>query len=225
MGSRSTATTCSAGSASPRSSRAASTRPSTGPIRSSARRAPPSRPRIVALTTLGVVRARRGDPDPWSPLDEAYDLAVPSGEARRIAPPSAGRAEAAWLEGRESDIAELTDRVSLAVARRDGGIVGALGAWRRRAGLPVEVLDGVDEHHALELRGEFAAAAARWAETGCPTRPPSHSQTQATRRHNARPSTRCNASEPPRRRRACAAPACAGCRGGRAARRARARRT
>ena len=33
-------------------------------------------PRILALTTVGLVRARRGDPDPWSPLDEAYDLAI-----------------------------------------------------------------------------------------------------------------------------------------------------
>ena len=115
------------------------------------------------------MRARRGDPDPWSPLDEAYDLAIPSGEPRRIAPPSAARAEAAWLEGRDSDIAELTDvAYTLAVARRDGGIVGALGAWRRRAGLPVDLVDGIDEVHALELRGEFAAAAARWAEIGCP---------------------------------------------------------
>jgi DNA-binding CsgD family transcriptional regulator/tetratricopeptide (TPR) repeat protein len=126
-------------------------------------------PRILALTTVGVVRARRGDPDPWSPLDEAYDLAIPSGEPRRIAPPSAARAEAAWLEGRDSEIAELTDvAYALAVARRDGGIVGALGVWRRRAGLPVELVDGIDEVHALELRGEFAAAAARWAATGCP---------------------------------------------------------
>jgi len=126
-------------------------------------------PRILALTTVGVVRARRGDPDPWSPLDEAYDLAIPSGEARRIAPPSAARAEAAWLEGRDSEIAELTDvAYALAVARRDGEIIGALGVWRRRAGLPLDLVDGVDELHALEIRGEFAAAAERWAALGCP---------------------------------------------------------
>jgi DNA-binding CsgD family transcriptional regulator/tetratricopeptide (TPR) repeat protein len=126
-------------------------------------------PRILALTTVGLVRARRGDPDPWSPLDEAYELAFGSGEPRRIAPPAAARAEAAWLEGRDSELAELTDDVyALAQARRDGGIVGALGVWRSRAGLPVELVDGVGEHHALEIRGEFAAAAMLWAETGCP---------------------------------------------------------
>jgi ATP/maltotriose-dependent transcriptional regulator MalT len=126
-------------------------------------------PRILALTTLGLVRARRGDPDPWSPLDEAYELAVPSGEPRRIARPAAARAEAAWLEGRDSEIEGLTEETyALAQARGDGANIGILGVWRRRAGLPVELVDGVDEHHALEIQGDFACAAARWAETGCP---------------------------------------------------------
>ncbi|MGN6799496.1 MAG: LuxR C-terminal-related transcriptional regulator, partial [Gaiellaceae bacterium] len=126
-------------------------------------------PRIHALTTIGLVRARRGDPDPWTPLDDAYELALPSGEARRIAPPSAARAEAAWLEGRDAEIAELTDvAFGLATARRDGGIVGMLGVWRHRAGLPVELVGRVDPHHALEIEGDYATAAARWAKTGCP---------------------------------------------------------
>ena len=142
----------------------------TGPTRSSARRAPRSHPRITALTTVGLVRARRGDPDPWSPLDEAYELAIPSGEPRRMRSPSAARAEAAWLEGRDSEIAEVTDvAYALAAARRDGGIIGALGVWRHRAGLPVEgSVDGVDPHHALEIQGDYAAAAASRAATGCP---------------------------------------------------------
>jgi DNA-binding CsgD family transcriptional regulator/tetratricopeptide (TPR) repeat protein len=126
-------------------------------------------PGITARTTIGLVRARRGDPDPWSPLDEAYEVAIGSGEPRRIALPSAARAEAAWLEGRDSEIAELTEVAwGLVQSRRDGRLIGALGVWRRRAGLPVEVVDGVDPHHALEIQGEFAAAAAKWAETGCP---------------------------------------------------------
>ncbi|HET7128147.1 MAG TPA: LuxR C-terminal-related transcriptional regulator [Gaiellaceae bacterium] len=126
-------------------------------------------PRILALTTIGLARARRGDPDPWSPLDEAYELATPSGEPRRMARPAAARAETAWLEGRDSQIAELTDETyALALPRRDGEIVGMLGVWRTRAGLPVELVDGADPHHALEIQGDYAAAAARWAETGCP---------------------------------------------------------
>ncbi|MDF2741248.1 MAG: family ATPase, partial [Actinomycetia bacterium] len=37
-------------------------------------------PRILALVVLGLVRARRGDPGQWAPLDEAWALAVPTRE-------------------------------------------------------------------------------------------------------------------------------------------------
>jgi tetratricopeptide (TPR) repeat protein len=46
-------------------------------------------PRIYALVVLGLVRARRGDDDPWTPLDEAQALAEPSGELQRIGPVAA----------------------------------------------------------------------------------------------------------------------------------------
>lgn len=126
-------------------------------------------PRIFALVTVGLVRARRGDPDPWSPLDEAYELGFPTGELPRFVRPAAARAEAAWLEGRDGEIGALTDDAyALALERQAGWAVGALGVWRRRAGLPVELIDGIEDWYALELAGDAAQAAARWAELGCP---------------------------------------------------------
>ena len=38
-------------------------------------------PRIVALVVLGLLRARRGDADPWELLDEAWALAESSGRS------------------------------------------------------------------------------------------------------------------------------------------------
>ena len=125
-------------------------------------------PRILALSTIGLVRARRGDPDPWSPLDEAYALALPSGELPRIARPAAARAEAAWLEGRDDAVGPLTvDAYALALERGVGWAVGMLGVWRRRVGLPVEQIDGIEDWYALELAGDAEGAAARWAALGC----------------------------------------------------------
>jgi tetratricopeptide (TPR) repeat protein len=43
-------------------------------------------PRIVSLVVLGLVRARRGDPGQWEPLDEAWRLAEPTGELTRLGP-------------------------------------------------------------------------------------------------------------------------------------------
>lgn len=59
--------------------------------------------RIAALVALGRLRARRGDPGVWSALDEARDLAAGAGAGSF----HVARAEAAWLEGRDRDAAQL----------------------------------------------------------------------------------------------------------------------
>ena len=69
-------------------------------------------PRIRALEVLGLVRARRGDPGVWEPLDEAWELAAPTGELPRLGSIAAARAEAAWLAGDPARLAEATDAVS-----------------------------------------------------------------------------------------------------------------
>jgi class 3 adenylate cyclase len=55
-------------------------------------------PRILAFVVLGLVRARRGDPNAGLLLDDALELAEPTHELPRIAPVAAARAEAAWLD-------------------------------------------------------------------------------------------------------------------------------
>ena len=65
-------------------------------------------PRILALSVLGLIRARRGDPAHAAPLVEAWALAEPTGELQRLEPAVMARAEAAWLEGRHEEIAAIT---------------------------------------------------------------------------------------------------------------------
>ncbi len=97
-------------------------------------------PGIVALTTLGLVRARRGDPGWRELLDEAWLLAEPTGELARLAPVAAARAEAAWLDGDRDGVAEASESaLALAVQRRSAHRVAELAAWRRRAGLETEL--------------------------------------------------------------------------------------
>src|SRR5262249_47611491 len=91
--------------------------------------------RVVALSVVGLVRARRGDPGVWDLLDGAWELARPTAELQRIEPVTAARAEAAWLEGRDEAVVPATDlALEIAVRRGSGWIVGELTAWRRRAG-------------------------------------------------------------------------------------------
>jgi DNA-binding CsgD family transcriptional regulator/ribosomal protein S18 acetylase RimI-like enzyme len=126
-------------------------------------------PRIFALVVLGLVRARRGDPGQWAPLEEAWALAEPTGELPRLAPVAAARAEAAWLEGDRDAVAEATEGVlPLALERNWRSLAGELAVWRRRAGLGGEVPAEVAEPYALQLAGDWARAAERWRELGCP---------------------------------------------------------
>ena len=122
-------------------------------------------------TVLGRLRARRGDPDPWAPLDEALELARGTGEVQRLAPVAAARAEARWLAG-ETERDRGRDRrgararaaprplgrrraVRLAPARRRSSTPSR--RRRRRRALPARARRRLRE-----------AAAERWAAMGCP---------------------------------------------------------
>ena len=125
-------------------------------------------PRILGRIVLGLVRARRGDPQVWPLLDEACEIAAPSGELQRIAPAAAARAEAAWLLGCPELIAEATDvALALAIERQAGWIVGQLACWRKRAGIAERIDAAVAEPHELELASRPEEAAERWTELGC----------------------------------------------------------
>jgi DNA-binding CsgD family transcriptional regulator/tetratricopeptide (TPR) repeat protein len=126
-------------------------------------------PRIVALAVLGLVRARRGDPDVWPPLDEAWALAEPTAELQRIEPAAVARAEAAWLDGRQEAAAGATEvAMDIAVRRQAGWVIGALSYWRWRAGVKKEVPPGAVGPCALQIAGDWAAAADAWTSLGCP---------------------------------------------------------
>jgi DNA-binding CsgD family transcriptional regulator/tetratricopeptide (TPR) repeat protein len=126
-------------------------------------------PRVLALTVLGLVRARRGDPDVWPLLDEALELAEPTGELQRIGPAAAARAEAAWLEARhEAVLGETGAALDLALRRRAPWAIGELACWRRRAGLAEVVQEPVAAPYAAELAGDWGRAAELWAGLGCP---------------------------------------------------------
>ena len=115
------------------------------------------------------MRARRGDPEVWPLLDEAWALAEPTGELPRLGPVAAARAEAAWLDGDLHAIGEATEgALQLACERQSPWLVGELAAWRRRAGLDEDIPSHMAEPYALQLAGDWARAAELWQSLGCP---------------------------------------------------------
>ncbi len=121
---------------------------------------------ITPLTVIGLLRARRGDADPWEPLDEALELARSTDD---LGPVPAARAEARWLAGSPDRIEEETTAVlELALARGDAWTAGELSLWRRRAGLHHESTAALAAPFAAELSGDARGAAAMWTDRGCP---------------------------------------------------------
>ena len=125
--------------------------------------------RITALVVLGLVRARRGDPDSATPLAEARALAAPTGEMQRIGLAVMARAEAAWLRGSLADMAEEV-RAAYAVASQGSQpwIKGELALWLWRCGARIAAPEALAGPFALQVAGKWRAAAAAWESLGCP---------------------------------------------------------
>jgi len=125
--------------------------------------------RILALVVLALIRARRGDPEVRTLLDEAWALGEETGELPRIGPVAVARAEAAWLLGRPDEIVEATDAaLQLAISRESTWRVGELLCWRKRAGVRDEVAVEPRGPFAAQIAGDWREAARQWTQIGCP---------------------------------------------------------
>jgi DNA-binding CsgD family transcriptional regulator len=124
---------------------------------------------LQARVTRGLVGARRGEPDPWTPLAAAADAAADSGLLVWTSQTTAARAEAAWLEGRlESVEAEIESAYALAVRHGASWPAGELAFWRSRCTGEDAAPPSAAEPFAAQIRGDWAAAAASWRDLGCP---------------------------------------------------------
>ncbi|MER5638879.1 LuxR C-terminal-related transcriptional regulator [Kitasatospora sp. NPDC002227] len=118
--------------------------------------------RTVALTVLGRLQARRGDPRAAATLDTAWELAARAESLQRLWPAAAARAELHWLAGRPTDRL-VRPTYELAVQLGHGWAAGELGQWLDPAAPPSEQ-GGAAEPYRLPP----AEAAAAWERLGCP---------------------------------------------------------
>jgi DNA-binding CsgD family transcriptional regulator len=128
--------------------------------------------RLKALTVLGRLRARRGDTDPWSLLDEGRALSGSQGDPDQLCSLQAGRVEAAWLEGNTALAraeAEVARVLTLEVGRlADPWWRGELGFWAWKGGALDQLPEAAAEPYALHFEGRYRAAASAWEAIGCP---------------------------------------------------------
>ena len=123
--------------------------------------------RCTALTVLGRVRVRRGQPQAARLLESAWELAVRSGELQRTGPAAVARAEAAWLQGDRAGAREIAAPVYQEAERLGDRVHQAeLGYWLAKAGQRVQP-DG-DHPYAVQAAGGWREAAAAFQAAGCP---------------------------------------------------------
>ena len=121
-----------------------------------------------ALVPLGLLQARRGDPEAAATLQEATEAAFATGELQWTGQVAAARAEYAWLHGDDERVAEEAGRVHEAAVRAGHPwFAGELAFWLWLAGTPRPVTGTVAEPYRLLLAGDWRAAAGAWQELGC----------------------------------------------------------
>jgi DNA-binding CsgD family transcriptional regulator len=125
--------------------------------------------RMMALTTLGQLHARRGSPEAAATLDEALALADRTGKLVRLGPVRAARAEAALLEGHKARAREEVQAVRDLVFERGNRWLRGEFAWLLwQVGERDVPADDLAEPFALQIAGDFVGAAATWHALGCP---------------------------------------------------------
>ena len=123
---------------------------------------------VQARIVIALLRARRGDPDPWTPLAEADRVARGTEQLWWLWQVAAAKAEALWLEGRGGEVEAATeDTYRLALRLRSPWVAGDLACWRRRGGVVEPAPPEVAEPFRLELTGDWREAAKCWRKSGC----------------------------------------------------------
>jgi DNA-binding CsgD family transcriptional regulator len=122
-----------------------------------------------ALRVLAAVELRRGGSHAHRLVDQAWELARPTGELQWVRPAACLRAEAAWLLGDPGGIDDATrETYAMALDHGHQWDVGELAVWRWRAGVLHDAPPRCATPYALSIAGAAEVAARAWEEIGEP---------------------------------------------------------
>ena len=122
---------------------------------------------ILVQTLIGVIHARRGEPEVWRALDSAIANAAPTGQPQYVVPTRLARTEAFLTEGRVDEARHEAELAADAAQDIDEWMRGTLRRWLDRTGSG-RIVDGpIARPYRLQESGQHAAAARAWDELGC----------------------------------------------------------
>ncbi|WP_245364156.1 ATP-binding protein [Sinorhizobium americanum] len=121
---------------------------------------------LPALTVLGTVRVRLGEPGGLALLQQALHEGLATGEPQRIVPVRLALAEAAWLaEDHSAGHEQLTAVAAMDLDNFRSWDFGELAVWWQRCGMATPLPESkvqIPLPRSAELRGDPLAAAAEW---------------------------------------------------------------
>ena len=127
---------------------------------------------LPALTVLGRVRVRLGDPSGPALLEQALREGTATGEPQRILPVRLAMVEAAWLaEDVRASHEQLAALAAMRIEDFNPWDIGELATWWRRCQMATALpmpKTRIPSPRAAELRGDPAAAANEWSRLGLP---------------------------------------------------------
>ncbi len=124
---------------------------------------------LPGITTLGHLQARQGGMEAWRRLDQAQELALPTGEFQRIGPVVVARAEAAWWSGQPKRVLDEIQTAENFFDPDEGGyVLGAIAYWTWQAGGKVGSAAQLPAPYRAMIAGDWQTAAGEWERIGCP---------------------------------------------------------
>jgi DNA-binding CsgD family transcriptional regulator len=125
--------------------------------------------KILSRLVLGRIRARRGDPDAATALNEAVTLAEECDQLQLLAQAHAARIEAAWWAGTEEPGLEQAKQARHRIPESWlHWERGELDFWLWKAGAVGKLPTSRAVPYELQSRGEWREAADEWKRIGCP---------------------------------------------------------
>ncbi len=125
--------------------------------------------KIIPLTVIGIVRARRNDPGTLIALNDAVSLSLQAGEFPYIFIAKTAKAEAYWLLNKLNLIINEIETSYLNLMESNNHWhLSELAFWLWKGGKLSEIPDNIAKPYLLHIKGDWRGAANEWKKLGCP---------------------------------------------------------
>ena len=126
--------------------------------------------RIIPLSVIGIIRARRDDPGALNIINELNLMGSNCQEVvEMIVPIKVALAEAFWLHNKLDQVIDDVESVFNKIKNCDNPFaIGELAYWLWKAGRLSEIPKIIFEPYLLQVKGNWKSAAKLWEDLNCP---------------------------------------------------------